>query len=471
MRLTASPSSLGNVVQTLPENLRDTPELLFEEARALRLRGDDETAWTTMLRAPSEKGTVVLPERWWSERHIMTRDALKAGRLDVAYNLVSQHTMESGGGFADAEFLSGWIALRFQNKPELAVTHFRELAENVSMPISKARGYYWLGRAEEALGRAPDALAAYRKAAENAETFYGQLAMARLDENAMLRLKSGMSVPAADARTMFESDERVQAIRILSEVGDKDTMRLFATRMALDSMDPARLQLLSELMVSLGDPAMSVRTAKLASYNGVLLTTYLDPVMPVPSLPSGASAPEPALVLGLTRQESEFDAGAVSSAGARGLMQLMPATAKRAAGSLKLPYRPRDLSQPQYNMQLGMATLSDYLGQWGGSYILAIAAYNAGSANVVRWVETYGDPRDPSIDPIDWIEMIPFGETRNYVQRVLENVQVYRNLLGGGEQRLSILSDLYRPNAPKVTVVKYEPPKPAESPRAASTAP
>lgn len=468
MRIAASPASVRTVIQGLPQDMREHPEILFEEARAFRLRGEDEEAWATMLRAPAAKGSVVLPERWWSERHIMTRDALKSARLDIAYNLVSQHAMESGGGFADAEFLSGWIALRFQNRPDIAAGHFRLLADGVSLPISKARGLYWLGRAEEAQSRIPDALAAYRKAAEFPETFYGQLALARVEDNPLLRLKSGVSVTLPEARAAFEADERVRAIRLLSDVGEKDVARLFATRMSADQPDAKRLQLLSELMLSLGDSAMSVRVAKLASYNGVLLTPYLDPMVALPSLPGGAMAPESALVLGLTRQESEFDSGAVSTAGARGLMQLMPATARRAAGTLRMPYRARDLTaQPEYNMQLGMATLNDYLAQWGGSYILGIASYNAGVGNVSRWVEAYGDPRDPTIDPVDWIELIPFGETRNYVQRVLENAGVYRNLLAGREERLSILTDLYRPNAPKLTVVKYVPPTPTEAPRPA----
>src|SRR5262249_4893940 len=155
-------------------------------------------------------------------------------------------------------------------------------------------------------------------------------------------------------------------------------------------------------------------------------------------------APEAALVLGLTRQESEFDAAAVSSAGARGLMQLMPASAKRAASTRGLAYRPNDLGNPSYNMQLGMATLVEYLDRWDGSYILAIASYNAGPSNVRNWIDANGDPRDTGVDPIDWIESIPYPETRNYVQRVLENLEVYRNRLSNTDQKLEIVADLYR---------------------------
>jgi soluble lytic murein transglycosylase len=177
------------------------------------------------------------------------------------------------------------------------------------------------------------------------------------------------------------------------------------------------------------------------------------PVIPLPTPPSGVNV-EPALVLGLTRQESEFDADVISTAGARGMMQLMPATANRTARNYGIAYRQASLVDPSYNMRLGMAHLTDLLREWNGSYILTIASYNAGGGNVEDWVNVYGDPRSPSVDPIDWIELIPFGETRNYVQRVLENTQVYRNRLAGTDQVLALRADLHRPNAsPPVALV------------------
>jgi soluble lytic murein transglycosylase len=210
---------------------------------------------------------------------------------------------------------------------------------------------------------------------------------------------------------------------------------------------------------------MGVRVAKLASYNGVMLLSHLAPVVSLPRFPGSAAGPDPALVLGVTRQESEFDTAAVSSAGARGLMQLMPATARRAASMNRLTFRLGDLTaNPSYNMQLGMVTLDDYLANWGDSYVLAIASYNAGPSNVRRWIEANGDPRDSSVDPVDWIEMIPFSETRNYVQRVLENLSVYRNRLSGTEQRLAILADVYRPKLPNRVVLKEQALPPADVP-------
>jgi soluble lytic murein transglycosylase len=369
--------------------------------------------------------------------------------------------MQAGSGFADAEFLAGWIALRFLHQPANALPHFEALAKAVSLPISKARAYYWLGRTEEELDRRVRAIADYREAALHRETFYGQLALARIDDNPILVLQPVSASNVRAEQAAFEADQRVAAIRLLADLNDREKMRLFAIRVANDTPQPGRLQMLAELMVSLGDPAMGVRVAKLASYNGVVLASNLAPTMTIPRFPGAGDAPEPALVLGLTRQESEFDPKAVSSAGARGLMQLMPATAKRAAQQNKMTYKLTDLTaNPQYNMQLGMATISEYLEKWGGSYILGIASYNAGAGNVTRWVEANGDPRDPTVDPIDWIERIPFSETRNYVQRVLENLGVYHNRLGGNG-KLTILADLHRPNLPRVIALKDQPGSPA----------
>ena len=460
IRIKASPALASQVLASLPESLRTNRELLFDAARAFRRRGEDEEAWATLIQASKDPAPLVLADERWLERHVMTRDALKAGKYDLAYELVAPHGMTSGSNFADAEFLAGWIALRFLHKPELALGHFQKLADGVSLPISKARGYYWIARANEELGQTADAIAGYRKAAEYRETFYGQLALARVEDAPGLELSTRTPVVTAADRVAFEADDRIAAIRILAGVSDRDRMRLFAIRIANDPSDPKRLEMLAELMVTLGDQAMGVRVAKLASYNGVMLLSYLAPTMRVPSFPGkGGVEPETALVLGLTRQESEFDVRAVSSVGARGLMQLMPASARRAAKDHGLRYRLNDLTvKPEYNMQLGMSVIGDYLEQWGGSYILAIASYNAGAGNVTRWIETYGDPRDPTIDPIDWIELIPFGETRNYVERVLENVGVYRARLGS--TRLGILADLHRPNLPRVIVLKDTAPEP-----------
>jgi soluble lytic murein transglycosylase len=354
----------------------------------------------------------------------------------------------------DAEFLAGWIALQSLHKPELALNHFDRLAKGVTYPISVARAHYWLGRTAEAMGAPADALAEYRLAAQHSATFYGQLAVAKIASNPVLHVNAVAMEPLPVERATFDADDRVKAIRLLADFGDRSTMRLFALSIAADPPEPKRLQMLAQLMGASGDPAMSVRVAKNASYSGLNLLSYLHPVMATPQM---SGAPEPALVLGLARQESEFDPTAVSSAGARGLMQLMPASAKHAASTQGMAYRQNDLTNPTYNMQLGMATIAEYLDRWNDSYVLAIASYNAGPTNVRNWVETYGDPRDPGVDPIDWIESIPFPETRNYVQRVIENLEVYRNRLSNSDQQLRILADLYRPSGVEIAAARPVP--------------
>jgi soluble lytic murein transglycosylase len=358
----------------------------------------------------------------------------------------------SGGSFMDGEFLAGWIALRYLHNTQLAYDHFGRLANGVTYPISVARAHYWLGRTAETAGDMPRAASEYEKAAEQSATFYGQLAIAKIAANPVLRVSDASTAPTAEARAAFESDDRVKAIRLLAGAGERGDIRQFANSLANDPPLPDRLQMLAELVAQTGDTAMSVRVAKAASYSGYNLLGYLHPVV---ALPGSSGGPEPALVLAIARQESEFDPGVVSGAGARGLMQLMPATAKRAADMLGVGYRLAALTaDPVYNIQLGMATLSEYVGRWDGSYILGIATYNAGPGNVQNWIDTYGDPRNPGVDPVDWIESIPFPETRNYVQRVIENLEVYRNRLTNGDRPLSIIADLYRPGTVEAASTK-----------------
>ena len=447
LQMQANPASVKSVLAKLPVSDQADPEFMLDVAKALRRHGDDDEAWVVMEKAPTEATALVLPERWSAERQIMARDALKTGDVNLAYRFASAPVLDSsaGGTFMDAEFLSGWIALRYLHNTELAYHHFERLLNGVTYPISVARAHYWLGRTAEAAGDTARAAQEYSRAAENPETFYGELALAKLADNPVLKLSDATSMPAPMARAAFDADERVQAIRLLAESGDRADIRQFATALASDPPLPDQLQMLAQLLAQTGDIAMSVRAAKAASYAGYIIPGYLHPIVALPNIGEG---PEPALVLAIARQESEFDPAVISTAGARGLMQVMPASAQRAAGRLGISYRLGDLTaDPTYNIQLGMAVLSQYLDQWNGSYILAIATYNAGPINVARWVETYGDPRNPGVDPVDWIESIPYPETRNYVQRVIENLEVYRDRLGNSDRPLSIIADLYRPGA------------------------
>ena len=439
--LKTTPTSASNISASLDPGQLNDPWLIYDRARALRIIGDDMGAWAIMR---SAQGPLPNPNRWWRERHIMARDALKLPAYDISYQLTAENHMESGGGFADAEFLAGWIALRYLQRPEVALEHFRRLAAGVSFPISLARAHYWTGRAREALGLTAEARASYELAAQNTTTFYGQLALTRLAPGQALSLGSEMPEPDRG----LDNDPRIRAMNALVDLDRSDLLRIFALHLANEDVSPGRLRYLADFMSGAGDRALALRIAKLASYNDVMLLPYLDPLLDIPQAARRETV-EPALVLGLIRQESEFDADAVSRAGARGLMQLMPGTASQTAREIGIGYSQNRLTNADYNIQLGVAHLEELLERWSGSYVLTIAAYNAGSANVASWVETYGDPRNRDADVIDWLELIPFGETRNYVQRVLENVQVYRDRLTGGSQPLEIAADLTRSYAPE----------------------
>jgi soluble lytic murein transglycosylase len=371
--------------------------------------------------------------------------------------------LSTGENFAEAEFMAGWIALRYLKDPAAALSHFQKLGAGVSRPISAARAHYWSGRAYEAENDLGGAWREYRAAAQNPETYYGQLALARIDATPTLHLNDA-TVDATGVRAAYENDDLVRGLRVLADLGVENLMRSFAAHYVELHPDPRYAKSLASDLVQMGFREIAVRVAKAASYNNVLMLAYSHPVIPLPVYRGPGIAPEPALVLGLIRQETEFDANSVSSAGAMGIMQMMPASARRAASQAGMPYRPNALlSDTDYNIQLGMTELAGNLADWGGSIVLSAAAYNAGPTNVKKWLDLYGDPRSPTTDPIDWIEQIPFSETRNYVQRVLENTEVYRNRLAGRDQPLQIMTDLYRPRAPVVKVLAYVPPPPAQT--------
>jgi soluble lytic murein transglycosylase len=438
--------------QALVERFKDSsdPNLLFDWSRALRLANRDNEAHALLLRTPSADLRKDHAGRWWGEVNAQARDALASADPKLAYDLVQHAGFTSGDQYPDQLFLAGFIALRFLKDPATALADFQKLETAVSRPISKSRAHYWQGRAYEAMGDVASARTRYRVAASWPETFYGQVALARIDPTPSLRLSDTAveAVPAAD----LDADPLMSEIKVLADLGQAGSLRLFVERDAATYPTPRHIKRLMLLLTSWGYPEMAVRLAKGLSYDGVYLPTFTHPLVALPSYAGPGAAPDPALVLGLIRQETEFDAYAVSGAGARGLMQMMPASAKIAARQAKLPFKPNSLlSDPHYNMQLGMAECRGQLDRFEGSWVLAAAAYNAGPNNAKKWLASNGDPRQ--IDPIDWIEQIPFGETRNYVQRVLENAEVYRARLAGKDVPLRILADLYAPNQPIVAAL------------------
>ena len=431
------------------------PALLLDWSRALRLEKKDAEAHRRLMRAAPATLAKDHTARWWNEISVQARDLLKDGNPKAALAMVDHAMLPASDQYADQQFLGGFIALRFLKDAKAALPYFQRLTAAVSRPISKSRGEYWQARAYEALGDNAGAIAHYKLAATFPETFYGQLAQARTDAAPLLHVADTPVVAAA--RAEIENDRLMPQIRVLADLGQAGDLRLFAAADAEVYSSPRHIKAFMQALTEWGYLEISVRLAKNASYAGATMLDYTHPVIPLPAYKGPGTAPEPALVHGLIRQETEFDPNAISSAGAKGLMQMMPASAKKAAQQGGLPYRPNDLlTDRDYNIQLGMIEYAGHLSNWNGSLVLAASAYNAGPTNARRWIAAYGDPRTGTVDPVDWIEQIPFGETRNYVQRVLENTEVYRTRLAGKDLPLQIMGDLYAPAAP-VTVVLNAP--------------
>ncbi len=433
------------------------PALLFDWSRALRTDNRDAEAHAMLLKIDPTALARDHTQRWWNEVAIQARDALAAGDSKEALSLADHGEVPVGDQYVDQQFLSGFISLRYLRDPERALIYFQRLTKNVTRPISKSRGEYWQGRAYEAQGNPALAYDHYRLAAAYPETFYGQLAIARTEAAPLLHLNEAQVVPIA--RSEVENDPLMPQMRVLADLDQITYLRLFAEREAEVYSSPPHLKAFLETLTSWGYRQIALRMAKQAGYAGVWMQTYAFPTINLPAYRASGRAPEAALVLALIRQETEFDPEAVSSAGAMGMMQVLLPVAKSSAKAAGLRYRPGDLLiDPDYNIQLGMVQFADVYARAEGSLVLAIASYNAGRGNVRKWLAANGDPSDGKVDAIDWIEEIPFGETRNYVERVIENMEVYKNRLAGRDMPLTIMADLYAPASPPAQAVLTPPP-------------
>lgn len=430
--------SASRAVAALPGKLQNSPGVLFERLRWRRRHDRYEDALNILLNPPQQLGNA---EKWWTERSRLGREALRRGDITYAYQMVSDHRLSQGVGFAEGEFLSGWIATRFLQEARVGYGHFTDLFRGVTSPISLARGAYWSGRAALAAGDQKLARGWYETAAQFFTTYYGQLAAQSLG------MKVAPSLPEREDPTSkeyqyFAYRDLVHIVRRLAEFGQLKKIDKFVYFLTDNIQSAGEQILLADLCRSLGRIDLSLRIAKKSARKGMVLLEYAYPVITVPQNRAGV---EKALILSVIRQESAFQFTAKSHVGARGLMQLMPQTAKLVAKQVGLPYSASKLTaDPDYNMQLGTAYLASMLDRFDGSYILALASYNAGPGRADRWIREYGDPRNPEIDPIDWVEIIPFSETRNYVQRIMESVQVYRHLLQQHPIRFDLMEDLMR---------------------------
>lgn len=424
----------GNVdraVSHVPKEFQDDPGLVYERVRWRRRKGKLNDALDLLL---SVKGPVPRPDVWWDERAILARWALRNGRITDAYRLAHDHGLDDRypADLADAEWLAGWIALRFLGDNDVAYAHFTRMFATVRLPLSSARGAYWAARAAEAQHRPDLARQWHTTAARYQTTFYGQLSYAVLHPGERIKLAERPQ-PTATDRLEFDANELVRVVHLLAELGQKDRVRPFVETVAREKDSESWRMLAAELAVTVGRNDLGLRVAKQARQDGQDLADAAFPVLSPPHLPKShdKAAPEAPLTLAIIRQESAFQVDATSRAGARGLMQLLPSTARKVSKRLRLPFvHSRLTDDADYNMTLGQAYIGELLDDFNGATILAVAAYNAGPSRARAWIRENGDPREAGIDPIDWIESIPFNETRNYVQRVLEGLHIYRMQLG-----------------------------------------
>lgn len=411
----------------VPAALRKDPSYLFSRALFLRRGKQLAEAAALILQAPRDAELRVDGDAWWDEKRLIARALLDRGDARTAYALASHHTAESPAQQIEAEFHAGWIALRFLNEPAKAARHFATAAKTASTPISIARAAYWQGRAAETAGAMEDAKLFYGRAADQQTTYYGQLAQEKLGRAIALRTVEPLS---PGERRAFNNLLPVQALSLLQQIGETELAISLYAELAQAWNNPGRLDALASLAASQDNPRAVLIVGKSALQRGLPFDLHAYPLSAIPDYERAADEVEPAIVYAVARQESAFNPRAISSAGARGLMQLMPATAKRTAQRFGLDFNlDRLLEDPAYNARLGSAHLRELMEDWKGSHVLVFAAYNAGPGNVRKWVEAYGDPRNPNVDLVDWVERIPFQETRNYVQRVIENLNVYRQRL------------------------------------------
>jgi soluble lytic murein transglycosylase len=427
------------LLDAVPDSARHEPGYLFSRIQWLRRADKIVEAAQLLLTVPRDPARLGDADLWWVERRLVARKLLDLGNAHLAYEVANTAAIPKDENYrAERHFTAGWIALRFLREPSAALSHFAGIAEGVSNPITLARAFYWQGRAAEALGREQNARSFYREAAYYPTAYYGQLARAKLGLNE-ITLPAVPELPP-EHRTL----EIARVFEILYAIDERDLVAAMAADLGENADDTAALAGLANIAVRHHDARATLLIGKAVLRRGLPFERYAFPDFGVPEYQQIGPEVEPCVVYSIVRQESAFNPRVVSSANAIGLMQVTPASGRDTAKRFNVTFDQRRLSQDvAYNAQLGTAELGNDIATWRGSYILAFVAYNAGPRRAKEWIDQYGDPRDPRIDPIDWIERIPISETRNYVQRVLENMQVYRALVENNP-KLLIEADLRR---------------------------
>jgi soluble lytic murein transglycosylase len=427
------------LLEAVPHDLHSDPGYIFSKIQLLRREEKFAEAAQLMLAAPKDPARLHNLDEWWIERRLLARKMIDSGEHRSAYLIARDAALPTRDIYkTEHEFTAGWIALRFLNDPATAAQHFARIGAGSVNPTTLARAGYWQGRAAEAAGRGEAARAAYTAAAEQSTSYYGQLARAKLG----LTQIDLNDAPAARSRGV-ERLEIVRAVELLYALDEGEIAVPIFADMG-ENGDPDALVGLGELASRHSDARAMLLVGKAALNRGLPFDFYAYPVNGIPPFRSIGPEVEKSILYAIARQESAFNPKDVSSAQAYGLMQVTPDAGryvcKRAGVGFDLARMKND---PVYNVALGSAELGGLLEDYRGSYIMTFAAYNAGRGSVKKWIDRYGDPREAKVDAVDWVELIPFSETRNYVERVMENLQVYRARFGGGT-KLQIEADLHR---------------------------
>ena len=439
IRVASNRSGMDAAIKAVPQDYKTDAGLLYERAKWRRRKKTKNYALPVYLQITNPPINTDGKDVLWKEKRIMLRWAIEDKKYSEAYQLATNHGLTRGAGFAEAEFTAGWLALTKLGQASKAAQHFETLKNGVSLSVSLSRAAYWQARAAEALGDG-NARAYYAEASAYTNTYYGQLAQYKIGGR-LAQVTLPVEADGSTLKASFETDPRVRAMHLLGEAGEERFFSNFAFHLDDVFDDPRELTLLSQLARNYGYMRPSLRAAKQAARFQSMLTNSGYPLVEeIESLPSKFDIP---FVYAVARQESEFEFNVVSSAKAYGMMQMINSTAKYTARKHRIPYSVSKLTADRdYSAKLGAHHLHDLLDMFDGSYILAAAAYNAGPHRSKTWIKKYGDPRTGEIDPIDWVESIPFSETRNYVLRVMENMQVYRARRNSNQSNNQIYQDL-----------------------------
>jgi len=427
---------VDSAISKVPAKFKNDIGLQYDRLKWRRRRGRVESSLEILLKTPKDPIKLVRPDVWWKERAILSRSLIYKKKYPLAYKVSSNHSLTDGPEYAEAEWLSGWIALTFLDDPNMAIGHFKNFFDNVGYPISLSRGAYWLGRSYETIKNKQKSEEWYKEASKYLNTYYGQLAFTKISPDKEFSLKDQPAV-SKEYKKKFNKNRLIKLIKLMHELDKTKYTKHFIKQLSQLNIEKGSEILAGQLSIDIGRYDFAIQIAKKASYEKRFFNEINYPVIATPKVVNNKNMPKSELVLAVIRQESEFDQKANSSVGAQGLMQLMTYTARLVSKQAKLPYsKSRLKSDPDYNIKLGSYYLTGLLEDYEGSFPFALAAYNAGPKRVKYWKKINGNPQKGKIDYVDWVELIKFKETRNYVQRVLENVNVYKYILTGKPVRI-----------------------------------